>query len=130
LGAALARRERGQINLVIQGDGDFMFAPSVLWTAAHHRLPVLYLMYNNRAYHQETMYIQMMANRRSRGIDRSHIGTEISDPNIDFATVAKGFGVYAQGPVTDPADLAAALRRAISVVKGGEPALVDVIVQR
>jgi acetolactate synthase-1/2/3 large subunit len=130
LGAALARRERGQINLVIQGDGDFMFAPSVLWTAAHHRLPVLYLMYNNRAYHQETMYIQMMANRRSRGIDRSNIGTEISDPNIDFATVAKGFGVYAQGPVTDPAELAAALRRAISVVKGGEPALVDVIVQR
>ena len=48
-------------------------------------------------------------------------------PNIDYATVAKGFGVYGEGPITDPKDLAPALKRAIAVVKSGQPALVDVV---
>jgi hypothetical protein len=50
------------------GDGDFMFVPSTLWTAAHHRIPLLYIVHNNRAYHQEYMYLQAMAARHGRGI--------------------------------------------------------------
>ena len=84
-------------------------------------------MHNNRAYHQEYMGLQKMANRHGRGVDTAHIGTTMHDPFIDYATVAKGMGVYAEGPITDPKDLGPALKRAIAVVKRGEPALLDVV---
>jgi acetolactate synthase I/II/III large subunit len=126
-GAALANKRHGRISVAIQGDGDLMFVPGTLWTAAHHRIPILYVVHNNRAYHQEYMYLQAMAARHGRGITEAHIGTTLTDPNIDYATVAKGFGVYAEGPITDPKDLGPALKRAVAVVKRGEPALLDVV---
>jgi acetolactate synthase-1/2/3 large subunit len=126
-GAALANKRHGRLSVAIQGDGDLMFAPGTLWTAAHHRIPILYVLLNNRAYHQELMYMQAMAARHGRSVENSHIGITITDPNIDYATVAKGFGVYAEGPITDPKDLGPALKRAVAVVKRGEPALVDVV---
>jgi acetolactate synthase I/II/III large subunit len=127
LGAALANKRHGRLTVTFNGDGDLMFVPSTLWTAAHHRIPLLYIVQNNRAYHQEYMYLQAMANRHGRGIENAHVGTTITDPNVDYATVARGFGVYGEGPITDPKDLASALRRAIAVVKGGGPALIDVV---
>jgi acetolactate synthase I/II/III large subunit len=126
-GGALANKRHGRLSVAIQGDGDLMYVPGTLWTAAHHRIPILYVMHNNRAYNQEYMYLQAMANRHNRGVTKAHIGTTITDPNVDFATVAKGFGVYSEGPITDPAELGPALQRAVAVVKRGEPALVDVI---
>ncbi|HYS48662.1 MAG TPA: thiamine pyrophosphate-dependent enzyme [Xanthobacteraceae bacterium] len=129
LGAALANKKHGRLTVTINGDGDLMFVPSTLWTAAHHRIPILYIVHNNRAYHQEYMYVQAMANRHGRGIKNAHVGTVITDPNVDYATVAKGFGVYGEGPITDPKDLAPALKRAIAVVKRGEPALLDVVTE-
>jgi len=129
LGAALANKARGRLTVTINGDGDMMFAPGTLWTAAHHRIPLLYLMHNNRAYHQEYMYLQTMANRRARGIENAHIGTTLTDPNIDFSTLAKSFGVYGEGPITDPNELAPALTRALAMVRRGEPALVDVVTE-
>jgi len=129
IGAALANRKYGRLSVAIQNDGDLMYAPGVLWTAAHHRIPLLSVMHNNRAYHQEVMHIQRMANRHQRGITNAGIGTTITDPNIDYATIARGMGVYGEGPITDPKDLAPALRRAMAVVERGEPALVDVVTQ-
>ena len=128
-GAALANKKHGRLSVSIQGDGDLMYAPGILWTMAHHRIPLLSIMQNNRAYHQELMHVQRMAARHSRGIDRATIGTTLRDPNIDFAKVAQGMGVYAEGPITDPKDLAPAIRRALAVVKRGEPALLDVITE-
>lgn len=125
VGAALANRKYGRLSVNIQCDGDLMYAPGVLWTAAHHRIPLLSVMHNNRAYHQEVMQVQIMANRHSRGIDRAKIGTAIDDPAIDFAKLAQSLGVHAEGPITDPKDLGPAIRRALDVVKGGEPALID-----
>jgi len=127
LGAALANKRHGRLTVTFNGDGDLLFVPTTLWTAAHHRIPILYIVHNNRAYHQEYMYLQAMANRHGRGIENAHIGTTITDPNVDYATVARGFGVYGEGPITDPKDLAPALKRAIAVVKRGEPALIDVV---
>ena len=129
VGAALAHRKYGRLCVSIQNDGDLMYAPGVLWTAAHHGIPLLSVMHNNRAYHQEVMHIQRMANRHQRGITNAGIGTKIEDPNIDYATVARGMGVHGEGPITDPKDLGPALRRAIEVVVRGEPALVDVVTQ-
>jgi acetolactate synthase-1/2/3 large subunit len=127
LGAALANKRHGRLTVAFQGDGDLMMVPNTLWTAAHHRIPILYVVHNNRAYHQEYMYLQAMAARLGRGIENAHIGTTITDPNVDYATVARGFGVHGEGPVVDPKDLAPALTRAIAAVKSGQPALVDVV---
>jgi len=129
IGAALANKKHGRLSVTIQGDGDFLYAPGVWWTAAHHRIPLLAVMHNNRAYHQEVMHLQRMANRHNRGITRAHIGTTIEDPNVDFAKVAQGMGVHAQGPITHPRDLAPAIARALNVVKRGEPSLIDVVTQ-
>jgi len=129
VGAALANKKYGRFSVAIQGDGDFMYSPGALWTAAHHQIPLLMVMHNNRAYHQELMHIQRMGNRRNRGIDRAHIGTTLDDPAIDYATLARSMGWYAEGPIETPNDLEPALARATAVVKRGEPALVDVVTQ-
>ena len=129
VGAALANRRHGRLTVNIQCDGDLNYAPAVLWTAAHHRIPILNIMHNNRAYHQELMFLTDMAARANRGIDTARIGTGIDDPNIDYATLAKAYGVFSIGPISDPKELAPAIKRAIEVVKRGEPALVDVITQ-
>ena len=129
VGAALANRKYGRLSVNIQCDGDLMYAPGVLWTAAHHHIPLLTVMHNNRAYHQELMQVQIMANRHSRGLDRATIGTTICDPNIDFAKLAESMGVHAEGPISDPRELGPAITRAIEVVKRGEPVLLDVVTQ-
>ena len=79
-----------------------MYAPGVLWTAAHYKIPILFVMNNNRAYHEEVMHLQRMASRRERGIDRAHIGNAIDDPAIDFAKLAQSMGVHAEGPIANP----------------------------
>jgi acetolactate synthase I/II/III large subunit len=129
VGAALANKKYGRLSVSLQNDGDLMYAPGVLWTAAHHRIPILFVMNNNRAYHEEVMHLQRMAARRERGIDRAHIGNVLDDPGIDFAKLAQSMGVHAEGPVSDPKDLAPTIRRAIAAVKSGQPALVDVLTQ-
>jgi acetolactate synthase-1/2/3 large subunit len=129
IGAALANKKYGRLSVSIQNDGDLMYAPGPLWTAAHHRIPVLLVMHNNRAYHQEVMHIQRMANRRQRGITTANIGTRIEDPYIDYATLARSLGVYGEGPITNPNDLGPALQRAVARVEKGETALVDVVTQ-
>ncbi len=124
VGAALAHKGDGCLCISVQGDGDLMVGPGAMWTAAHHKIPLLTIVHNNRAWHQETMSIQILASRRDRHPERGRIGTVITDPNINYAKVAQGFGVYAERPITDPA-----IARAIKVVKSGEPALIDVVTQ-
>jgi acetolactate synthase-1/2/3 large subunit len=129
VGAALANRKYGRLSVSIQGDGDLMYSPGAFWTAAHHRIPLLTVMHNNRAYHQERMHVQRMANRHQRGIENAGIGTTLTDPNIDYATMARSMGLHGEGPITNPNDLGPALERAIASVEKGEPALVDVFTQ-
>jgi thiamine pyrophosphate-dependent acetolactate synthase large subunit-like protein len=127
--AALANKKYGRLTVNIQTDGDLMYAPGVLWTAAHHRITLLTVMHNNRAYHQEMMEVQIAANQHNRGIDRAHIGTAIDDPNINYAKLAEAMGMMGIGPVERPEDLAPAIRRGIATVKRGEPVLIDVVTQ-
>lgn len=129
VGAALANRKHGRLTVSIQNDGDLMFAPGVLWTAAHSRIPLLVVMHNNRAYHQEVMEVQRMADVHERGITRASIGTTLIDPPIDYGKLAQSMGMHGSGPISDPKDLAPALREALAVVKSGEPALVNVLTQ-
>jgi acetolactate synthase I/II/III large subunit len=129
VGAALANKKHGRLTVNIQCDGDLNYAPGVLWTAAHHQIPMLNVMHNNRAYHEERMYLALLGAKYDRDLGRSDIGTALNGPNIDYASIAKGYGLYAEGPITDPKDLGPALKRAIARVKAGEPALLDVVTQ-
>jgi acetolactate synthase I/II/III large subunit len=129
LGAALANRKYGRFTVNIQCDGDLMYCPGVLWTAAHHRIPILNVMHNNRAYTAEVMYLRRAANLHGHPLPQNGIGVTLTDPNLSFARIAEGMGVYAEGPITDSKDLGPALRRAVAVVKRGLPALLDVVTQ-
>jgi acetolactate synthase-1/2/3 large subunit len=129
MGAGLANKKYGRFTVNIQCDGDLMYCPGALWTAAHHKLPVLTVMHNNRAYHAEVMYLRRAANLHGHPLPDNGIGVTLTNPNLDFAKIAQGMGVYAEGPITDPKDLGPALKRAVAVVKQGLPALVDVVTQ-
>jgi acetolactate synthase I/II/III large subunit len=129
VGAALAAKSRGRYVVNVQTDGDLNYAPGVLWTAVHHQLPMLTVMHNNRAWHQELMFVAYMAGVRGRGTDRGHIGTTLRDPYIDYAKMAAAYGMASEGPITEPAKLAAALKRGVDAVKRGQPYLIDVITQ-
>jgi thiamine pyrophosphate-dependent acetolactate synthase large subunit-like protein len=129
VGAALANKKHGRISVSIQPDGDLMVAPGALWTAAKYQVPILIVMQNNRAYHQEVMWFQRAALKRNRSLDLTQEGFGLGPPNIDFAKMAESMGVGSSGPISDPKDLAAAIRRGIGVVKRGEPYLIDVVTQ-
>jgi thiamine pyrophosphate-dependent acetolactate synthase large subunit-like protein len=129
VGAALAAKSRGRIVINVQTDGDLNYAPGVLWTAVHHQLPMLTVMHNNRAWHQELMFVEYMCGVRGRGTDRGHIGTSLRDPFIDYAKMAAGYGMASEGPIQDPKLLAAALKRGVDSVKRGKPYLIDVVTQ-
>ncbi|HWF11752.1 MAG TPA: thiamine pyrophosphate-binding protein [Bryobacteraceae bacterium] len=129
VGAALAAKSRGRFVVNIQTDGDLNYAPGVLWTAVHHKLPMLSIMHNNRAWHQEFMFVEYMAGVRGRGEDRAEIGNTLRDPFIDYTKMAAGYGMAGEGPISDPTKLAAALKRGVASAKRGEPYMIDVITQ-
>jgi thiamine pyrophosphate-dependent acetolactate synthase large subunit-like protein len=129
MGATLPYRGTGKVCVNIQRDGDFLFTPGSLWTMAHLQLPILTVMFNNRSYFQDEGHQRTMAQLRERSIETSRIGIRLEGPETDFATIARGFGIYAEGPVLDAKDIQPCLQRAVQTVREGRPALVDVVTQ-
>jgi acetolactate synthase-1/2/3 large subunit len=130
LGVALAHRDAGRLVVDLQPDGDLMFDAGALWVAAKHRIPLLVVMHNNRAYYNDWEHQIRMAKLRGTPLERAHIGMDLVDPAPDFAAMAKSMGWYAEGPIDQPAEIPAALKRAIKRVKAGQPALLDTITQK
>ncbi|GAA0999735.1 thiamine pyrophosphate-binding protein [Acrocarpospora macrocephala] len=130
LGVALAHKGTGRLVVDLQPDGDLMFDVGALWVAARYELPMLVVMFNNRAYYNDWEHQERLARQRGTPLDRAAIGMAIDTPAPDFAAVARGFGWQAEGPVTDPDAVRAAVRRAADhVMATGRPALVDVVCQ-
>jgi thiamine pyrophosphate-dependent acetolactate synthase large subunit-like protein len=128
IGVTLANRDNDRLCVSLQPDGDLLYATSALWTLAHERLPLLMVMHNNRSYFNSEEHARRMAEQRGRPLVRSGIGVQITDPAVDFASVARGFGIWAEGPLEDPAELGPALHRALRVVQEERrPALLDVV---
>lgn len=131
MGVALANRGTGRLNVNFQPDGDLLFTTSALWTAAHHEIPLLSIMHNNRSYNNDYVHQIEVAHHRDRPAENAVVGIDINTPNVDFATVARGFGVHSEGPIEKPEDLLPAIQRAAEyVATQGKPALVDVITTR
>jgi thiamine pyrophosphate-dependent acetolactate synthase large subunit-like protein len=130
IGAALALKGSGNVAVAIQSDGDMLMTSSALWTAAKHRIPLLMVMHNNQSYYNSEEHGIEVAKFRNRPVENAGIGTHVDDPAIDFATMAKSFGVHGEGPVVNPADLRPAIERGLKYVTEKQlPYLVDVIAE-
>ena len=130
LGVALAHRDEKRLVVNMQPDGDLMFDAGALWVAAKHRIPLLVVMYNNRAYYNDWEHQIRMAKLRGTPVERAYIGMDLDDPAPDFAAMAKSMGWYAEGPFESPDGIGPALKRAIAEVKAGRPALLDTVTQK
>ncbi|HEY6198658.1 MAG TPA: thiamine pyrophosphate-dependent enzyme [Candidatus Binatia bacterium] len=128
IGAALALKDSGTLAVDIQADGDFLMTSSALWTAAKHRIPLLIVMHNNQSFYNSEEHGVQIAKHRKRPVENAGIGTHVDDPPVDYAQVARGFGVHAEGPISKPSEVRPAIERALKIVQEKKlPALVDVI---
>ncbi len=126
VGGALGARGTGRPVVAIIGDGEMLAAPSALWTAAHHAIPILFVIANNQSYYNDEEHQDRMARVRGRPTENRWIGQRMSTPAVDFAGLARDLGVEGIGPVGEPGGLAAAMTRAVAAIDEGRPALVDV----
>lgn len=126
IGAALGVRATGRPVIAFMGDGDTLFAPNALWTAAHYRVPVLFLVSNNCSYYNDEEHQAHIAHARGRPVENRWIGMRIDDPLVDFAGLARSLGIEAFGPTLAPGDIAAACAAAVQLLRHGEPVLIDI----
>ena len=130
LGGVLAHRDSGKLCINLQADGDLLYTPSALWTAAHHNLPLLVIMFNNRTYYNSEEHAINIARVRERPRERAGIGTRLDDPPVDFAQLARAYNLHGEGPIETVEAIRPALERALRVVKeDGRLALVDIVMQ-
>jgi acetolactate synthase-1/2/3 large subunit len=131
IGTALGHRDKGRLVVDLQPDGDLLYDPQALWTAAYHKIPMLVVMFNNRAYYNDWLHQERMARVRGTPIENAYLGMELDKPAPDFANIARSFGWYAEGPIETGDEIGPAVRRAIdTILSTGQPALVDVVCQK
>jgi benzoylformate decarboxylase len=114
VGISLALRDRPVVAIV--GDGSAMYSIQALWTAAHLKRPITYVIANNRGYRILKERLKSM-----RGTQR-FIGMDIREPEIDFVALAQSLGVPARR-IAEADEVVPALRESI---RAGGPALLDV----
>jgi thiamine pyrophosphate-dependent acetolactate synthase large subunit-like protein len=129
LGSALALQGSGKLPVGVFGDGDFLSSNQALWTAAHYRIPSLWVLKNNRSYYNDENHQDVIARIRERPVENKVIAMRMEDPEIDFAGMARTFGVAGEGPITEASQLAPALQRAVEQVKEGALVVVDVRIE-
>jgi acetolactate synthase-1/2/3 large subunit len=126
VGAALALKATGKLPVAVLGDGEMLASVQALWTAAHHRIPGLWVIDNNHSYSNDEVHQRGIAVERGRPIENRGVAVRIEDPLPDFAALARGFGVDGIGPIRDPAELPTVLARAVERVSRGETVVIDV----
>ena len=114
VGISLALPSRPVVAIV--GDGSAMYSIQALWTAAHLRLPITYVIPNNRSY--RILKERLVSMRKTE----KFIGMDMRDPEIDFVALAQSLGVPARR-IANPKDIGQALRECIA---SGGPQLLDV----
>jgi benzoylformate decarboxylase len=114
VGISLALPSRPVAAIV--GDGSAMYSIQGLWTAAHEKLPITYVIANNRGY--RIIKERLVAMRKTD----KFTGMDIREPDIDFLALGTSLGLKSTR-VTDPHDIAPVLRAAFA---SGGPNLIDV----
>src|ERR671934_152583 len=98
---AAEHRDSGRLVVDLQPDGDLMYDLGALWIAAYHRIPLLVVMFNNRAYYNDWEHQERIARHRGTDVSRAYIGMEIDKPAPDFAAIARALGWPGEG-ASDP----------------------------
>ena len=129
VGAALALKNSGRLPVAICGDGDYLMGVTALWTAVHYKIPLLFVIANNRSFYNDELHQERMARMRHRPVENKWIGQRMADPEIDLAAMGRAQGAVGFGPITKQADLGPALEQAIAAVDAGGVAVVDVRVE-
>jgi thiamine pyrophosphate-dependent acetolactate synthase large subunit-like protein len=129
VGAALALKNSGRLPVAICGDGDYLMGVTALWTAVHYKIPLLFVIANNRSFYNDELHQERMARMRHRPVENKWIGQRMADPEIDLAAMGRAQGAVGFGPITKQADLGPALEQAIGAVDAGGVAVVDVRVE-
>ena len=129
IGSALGFKRSGRLCVSMIGDGDFLMTSNSLWTAAKYQIPLLVVVLNNHSYYNDEEHQERMARWRERPIENKGIGIRIEDPAPDLTAIARALHVDGFGPITEPDLLGPTLDKAIEIVEGGKPAVVDVITQ-
>ena len=123
IGLKLASPERPV--LCVSGDGSALYTIQALWTAAHHRVPVVFVILNNRVY--RILKYNMNRFRAVAGVEGragSYRHLDLTDPNIDYVSVARGFGVEGRR-VSEPGEIREAVAEAFA---SGAPRLLELVV--
>jgi len=118
VGVQIAQPDRPVVALV--GDGSAMYSIQALWTAANMKLPITYVICDNKGYRIIKQRLKAFHG------NETFIGMDFEDPAIDFVTMAESMGVSATR-VTEPGGVRAALEAAIA---NPGPNLIDVCVER
>ena len=110
--------------LAISGDGSALYTIQALWTSAHHDLPMVWVILHNRAYRILKFNLDNYQRRFGLPGDRPYPHMDLTEPEVDFAAIARGFGVAAE-QVSKPDQIRPALDRAF---RSGKPYLLDVLI--
>jgi len=122
IGVSLGQPDRRVLCTL--GDGSLMYGPQAIYTAARMRLPITYLVFNNKGY-----AIIKSGTRAAKGRayeTDTYIGMDITDPAVDLVSLARGLGAGA-ATVSDSADLRTALETS---AEHPGPFLIDCVVDR
>src|SRR3954464_3505130 len=126
VGAALALKGSSRMVVGIVGDGDFLMGNTAIWTAAHYKLPCLFIVANNRSFYNDEMHQERVAKERGRPVENKWIGQRIDEPDIDIAMIARAQGAVGIGPIKELSELKPAIEEAIRKVKAGAVCVVDI----
>jgi thiamine pyrophosphate-dependent acetolactate synthase large subunit-like protein len=129
VGAALALRGTGRLPVAILGDGDLLMGSQALWTAAAERLPALFIVNDNRAFHNDVEHQERVARQRGRPVGNREIGMRIADPAVDLPALAKAHGLVSFPTVSTIDALEPALEQAFRAAESGSTVLLDVLVE-
>ena len=125
VGAALGLSRMGRLPIAILGDGDFAMGSNALWSAVHHKIPLLIVLNNNRSYFNDELHQETVAVKRKREPANRWVGQSMTDPEVDFATLAKSYGAIGIGPVKTVKDMDAAIKEGVAALKAGKVCLID-----
>jgi len=125
VGAALALKGTGRVTIGMLGDGDYLMSVTALWTAAHYKIPALFLICNNRSFYNDEAHQERVARLRGRPVENKWIGQRINEPDIDLAMLAVAQGAKGIGPVTDPDKLRSAIAQGVRAVQDGDVVVID-----
>ena len=120
IGVKLAAPDKSVVGLI--GDGSVYYSDSAFWTAARHKVPVLYVIPNNGAY---GVVARAFGNAGGSMRKTGEYAGVVLD-NIDIVKIAEAYGVDGMH-VQEESDLADAMQRGLDVVESeGRPYVLDV----